>query len=455
MTAEQAAHWLAQARWRAGPGVDRERLGALLAAAQAALARAPAPRKAGRRKALFALALAGDAPDHLLKVERHASRSLARRLGRGAALSELARARACAARGVPTPLPLAAGTVRRHGLVEATLLLLPIVPGAVDGTQLWDGGRLPRARRRALARALGTLVRTLHDAGVDQDDLAPNNFLWREDREPRLLVIDFERVRVGRALPAARRALVLARLDRHLAGASASDRMRVLRAYGGDERRSWWRAVAAAHGTLARRDHAHLLRTGTRASRRFALVAAPGVTGWCRRGAPLAEALAALADGGRDTERIRLVALGPLARRARARAWAAALVLAQRGAAPPPVALLRRDDGACFLAAEREPGARALAEVEPVQARAALVGLLDRLLAFGFEPAALAPRAIEIVPAPAGGSRARLLDPRGLRPGRARPDGVAVRAWADRLVAEAKAASGSAGERGTPRAGAG
>ncbi|HEY8493728.1 MAG TPA: hypothetical protein VIN04_07520, partial [Myxococcota bacterium] len=225
----------------------------------------------------------------------------------------------------------------------------------------------------------------------------------------------------------------------HLAGASACDRMRVLRAYGGDARRLWWRAVAEAHGALARRDHAHLLRTGTRASRRFAPVAAPGVTGWCRRGAPLDEALAALADGAREAERVWLVALGPLARRARARAWAAALVLAQRGAAPPPIALLRRDDGACFLAAEREPGARPLAEIAPAHARAALVGLLDRLLAFGFEPAALAPQAVVIVPTPAGGRRAQLLDPRGLRPGRARPDGLAVRAWAARLVAETKA----------------
>src|SRR5690606_14066804 len=150
------------------------------------LAAAPAPRKAGRRKALVALALAGPAPDHLLKVVRHRERSLARRLGAGDAALELARAAACAARGIPTPLPIAAGAVRRRGLLEATLLLVPIVPGAVDGARLWDGGRLPRARRRAAAAALGALARALHDAGVDQDDLAPNNFLWRDEPAPQL-----------------------------------------------------------------------------------------------------------------------------------------------------------------------------------------------------------------------------------------------------------------------------
>lgn len=434
MSADLVAGWLGRARWRAAPGVEPAQLEARLAAVRVALAARPAPIRAGRRKTMYALALAGGAPDHLLKVESCAGRPLGRRLGRGAAALELARAAACAARGIATPLPLAAGSVRRRGVLEATLLLVPIVPGAADLAGLWGGGRAPRARRRAAASALGTFVRALHDAGVDQDDLAPNNFLWRDEPEPRVLAIDFERVRIVRRLADARRARSLARLDRHLAGASASDRLRFARAYGCDDGRAWWRAVAAAHGPLARRDFAHLLRTGTRASRRFAPVAAPGVGGWTRRAGPLDEALAApdTPDGMRP--RLWLTTLGMLDPRACARTWAAALVLAQRGAMPPPIALLVRADG-CFLVAEREAGARTLASVAPHEARAPLIGLLDRLLAFGFEPDALARGSLLLAPRPGGGMRAELLDPRGLRPGRVSSPPGGARGWAARVIA--------------------
>lgn len=429
MTSGDLARWLEDARWRPGPGVSRARLRERVAALRTALAAAPLARKAGRRKALFALALDGPVPDHLLKVERYAGASLPRRLGRGGAAQELARAAASAARGVPTPLPLAAGAVRRGGRLEATFLLVPLVADAVDLARAWEGGRAPRRLRRAVAGALGAAIRVLHDAGIDQDDLAPNNFLWREGPEPRVLVIDFERVRVGRRVAPARRALALARLDRHLAGASASDRMRLLRGYAGGHARAWWRAVAAAHARLAARDFAHLLRTGTRASRRFAPVASPGFRGWARREGPLPAALAALDTPGAATG-LWITALGAPAEPERV--WAAALVLAQRAAAPPPVALLCRG-GACFLVAERVSGARPFAGA-PSEG-AALAGLLSRLLAFGFEPSALACDALVLAPGPAGGLYAQLLDPRGLRPGQVRRAGPDARAWAARLLA--------------------
>lgn len=441
MTARELARWLQDARWRPGPGVSRARLCERVAALREALARAPAARKTGRRKALFELALDGSAPDHLLKVERYAGVSLPRRLGRGSAAQELARAAASAARGVPTPLPLAAGAVRRAGLLEATLLLLPLVPGAVDLARAWDGGRAPRGLRRAVAAPLGAAIRVLHDAGIDQDDLAPNNFLWREGPEPRVLAIDFERVRVGRRVAPERRALALARLDRHLASASASERMRLLRAYAGDHARAWWHAVAAAQARLAAHDFAHLLRTGTRASRRFAPVASARWRGWARREGPLAAALAALDTSG-AAPGLWITALGPSAEPERA--WAAALVLAQRAAAPPPVALLCRDDE-CFLVAERASGARPLTGAP--SERAALAGLLSRLLAFGFEPSALACDALVLAPGPAGGLRAQLLDPRGLRPGRPSHAAPEVRAWAARLLA----GGGASGQKTLPR----
>jgi hypothetical protein len=435
LTAEEVAGWVARARWRAGPGTPAVALAALVGAAHAALASGAAPRRVGRRKALFALALDGGTPDHLLKAERHAEAPLARRLGRGEAAHQLARAAAAAARGVPTPLPRGAGTVRRRGLLEASLLLVPLVPGADDLSGLWDGGGAPPTLRRALAAELGTLVRRMHDAGVDQEDLAPNNFLWRPGGAPPLLAIDFERVRLRRRVAVARRALALARLDRHLAGASASDRLRFLRAYAGADARSWWRAVAIAHGPLAARDLAHLRRTGTRASRRFRPVACEGWSGWARRAVRLEPVLAALACPAAAHPALWITSLGALDARARAEAWAGALVLAQRRVAPPPIALLCRGD-ACQLVAERVPGALRLAEAAPATARAALPGLLSRLRAFGFAPERLEPAMLALSPRPGGGWRAELLDPRGLRAGwsSAAPD--AVRAWAQRLAAE-------------------
>lgn len=434
MSPSEVARWLARARWRAGPGVAPALLAARVAAARDALGAGAAPIRAGRRKTLFALALAGPAPDHLLKAERHDTVSIGRRLGRGEAAAQLARAAAAAARGVATPLPLGAGTVRRGALLEASLLLVPIVPGAVDLGQLVARGEPAGARRRELAAAFGALVRTLHDAGVDQDDLAPNNFLWREAPEPRLLAIDFERARIRRRVPEARRALALARLDRHLAGAGSADRLRFLRGYAGGEAHRWWRLVATAQGPLAARDFAHLLRTGTRASRRFTPIAAAGLTGWARRAGPLGEALAAGAEPHAARERLWSTPLGVLSEGDRARAWAAALVLAQRGAAPPPVALLCRE-GDCRLVAERAPGAQPLAAAPPARARAALPGLLDRLLAFGFEPTGLAPGAVVVAPNPGGGWRAELLDPRGLRPGRGGPvPPGGARGWAARVL---------------------
>ena len=102
------------ARWWLAPGSDPDATGALLARALDALARGAAPVRRGRRKALYRLALAGPQPDHLLKVNDYAGAvSLARRLRASKARRELARAEGVARRGVPTPLPRAAGEVRR------------------------------------------------------------------------------------------------------------------------------------------------------------------------------------------------------------------------------------------------------------------------------------------------------------------------------------------------------
>ncbi len=442
MTPDEAAGWLARARWRRRGDVAPGQLETWLAAARAALVAGAEPCKRDRHKAMFELALGGGASDFLLKIDRHAHASPARRLFAAPAVASLRLAEALDARGIATPVPVAAGACRQLGFLEASLLLIPIVPDAVDLAQLWGDEVTPGRERRAATRELGALARTMHEAGVDQDDFAPNNFLWRPSTPPHMLAIDFERVRLRRSLPSSARTRQLAKLDRHAIGAHASDRLRLLRAYARDDgktARAWWHAVASEHGALARRDFRHLLRTGTRASRRFVPVSDRGWRGWARREACLTSVFEALTGAAPPDPRAR--PLGELDARGAARAWAAALTLAQRGCLAEPVALLHRD-GRAVLVSARAAGSRPLADADRTLARNALVGLLGRLLVFGFEPAALGADAIEVVPGRRGGWRALALDPRGLRAGRpAREAAVSARAWGDQLLAALESSS--------------
>jgi hypothetical protein len=434
-----AAAWLARARWRRAPGVTAQRLAGLLERAARDLAEGAAPGRTAPRKLQVSLALDGPAPDHLLKVQDYAGSSPARRARESAARAELRLALALVERGVPTPVPVAAGECRRRGLLEASLVLTPLVAGGVDLARAWDEGRAAPAARRAWARELGRLARRMHDQGVAQDDFAPNNFLWRPDEEPRLLVVDFERVHLRARIGAPARRRALAKLDRHLAGASAADRFRLLLAYAlGDraEARAWWRMVGDEHAALARDDLRHLLRVAPRDGRRFVRVDAGGWRGFARRDAPLDAVLRRVSGPARGAPGDVLVhPLGRLAPREAARAWAAAQTLAQRRVAPRALALLRRG-AQTFLAQDAGPGVRPLAAV--VQPRAIVVGLLDRLLAFGFDRERLAPGALVVVPGARGGLRALLLDPRGLDPRKALRAGRhdSARAWADRLLVE-------------------
>ncbi len=436
MTVEDVARWLAAARWRVRRDLGQSQLEGLLGAVETALAATPEPRKRERHKLIFELALAGTQPDHLLKVVQHRHASLVTRLGPAGAVTQWQRVEALRARGLETPAPVAAGVIRRCGLLDVSLLLLPIVPDAIDVAVLASDASCPSAQRRRLARELGMVARELHDAGIDQQDFAPNNFLWRPNASPHLLAIDFEHARIGRPLARRRRAWRLAKLDRHLHAASATDRLRLLVAYArGDARaaRSWWQAVASAHTRLARRDFRHLRRTGTRVSRRFVPVLQDGWRGWARRGASLEPVLSALTrTADARPPGCWVQPLGVLGARAAARTWAAALTLAQRGCLPEPLGLLHRD-GRGWLLGDQEPEWRVPADVDREAARAALVGLCGRLLGYGFDPAALPAETIRLLPGPRGGWRAVALDPRGLRPGR-RSRTISARAWTAGLL---------------------
>ncbi len=406
-------------RWWAAPGVAPGELRALAGRALDAIGgdRQASPR--GRRKRALLLPPARDSDRCLLKVTDYAALPFWRRLGPGRARHELACAARVSAAGVATPQPLAAGEQRRGLLLERCYGLARWEPDAVDLARLLAAGGVSAAERRAIAGALGAAVRALHDGGVDQDDLAPNNFLWRSTDAPRLLAVDFERARLRTRVGAAARHAALAKLDRYCANAPASLRMRVLREYCGGDRvaaRAAWRAVEAASAALFAHDVRRWTRVALRSARRFAPIPVERdgarLRGYVRRGADAEAVVAALAAA----------AARRCATPAPARAFGVLLALAQRGLAPQPdgVAL---EGGALRVVFEPPAGARPL---DAAAARSALVVAVDRLLALGTLDAPLAADAFLAASTP---DRVWLADSGRLRPGGA---------WATGRRAEAR-----------------
>jgi hypothetical protein len=422
-------------RWWAGPEIDTAQLRKLIAAADAALAAGARDQKRSRRKESFLLALEGAAPDYLLKVTHYESLKPWRRLGRSKARAELQRATALAARGIPTPIPVAAGELRRAGLLDRCYELVRWLPDATDLLRLWTEERGNAASRRAWTVELGALVRRMHDTGVDQEDLAPNNFLWRDGEAPRLMAIDFERTRLRARVASRERVFALAKLDRHFSGACGSARMRFLLAYAHgrrDEARRWWRAIKACVPQLAQRDAAHWARTGIEAGRRFdgleLDVAGVAWRGFQRCGAPV-EALRAILQTGFVETSVQAAESCCVRRieiaddRAMAIAWGIAQALYQRRLMPEPLAILRSRDAA-VLATAHSGDLVALADAPATERRAALVVAIDRLLVFGMDAARLRP---DVFRYSTRRRKALLLDPSACVPGRrSEPTGLAI-----------------------------
>jgi hypothetical protein len=428
-------------RWWPGRGADPRALEGTLGAALDALDRGAArDEKRGRRKQLYLLALGPDAgPSHLLKVNRYAGwPGLRRGLLGSKSRRELRRAEAVAGRGIRTPLPLAAGERRQGPSLSACYLLVPFVEGAED---LRRAAARP-AERRALAAPFGRFARRVHDAGVDQDDFQPNNVLRGPQGPEDLWLIDCERVRLRRGgLPVRERARLLAKLERELPAASLAERARFLRAYaGGGPRagRTLWREVEDAARRLAGHDAARLARLVARPGRRFEPFEGGGWRGVRVAGAvpglkedlegALAQAPAgprAFALGaGKGCFALDLAEAEPA--RARA-ALARALLLAHRGLAPPPAALLRREGRALLVFRGVLPvRLDALAPGRRSERLPSLLRLLERLAALG---RLAEPRADLIGVAPPDAPVAlQLLAPSLLEPGApAAPGGRAAR----------------------------
>ncbi|HME72868.1 MAG TPA: lipopolysaccharide kinase InaA family protein [Myxococcota bacterium] len=403
-------------RWRLREGLDAREVSPLLGAALEALASGAARSvKTGRRKALYLLFLRrGDAPDFLLRCNRYPWHVALRRLGRPSrSAHELEMAERLHARGLPLPLPLAAGERRRGPLLKACYLLIPVVDGAADVLHLaWEGG-LPQAARCRLATALGALSRRAHDAGFFQDDFAPNNFLVRPEAPGEPMLIDFERAHLQRHVDAEARGRMLAKLDRALPLVSKTDRLRFLLAYTGhkrEEARIWWRRLEGVTHRLLLRDLKRLGRLTTRDGPRFLRVREGPWEGWAQHEVATSVVRALVADTPeRAEEDATVVYQGVSAREARA-LWVMANLLARRALGAPALALLHRRGEARLLLE-----ATAFTPT-PEEAAAGIAHLRRRLAAWGDPPAHLAPTGVIWARDPRGRPMALLRGPRGFCP---------------------------------------
>lgn len=171
--------------------------------------------------------------------------------GDGRFAAELAAHLEASAAGVPVCEALGYVSRPAGGVFRRGWLVLRELPRSRDLLDALTGRIHPEARRILLAAA-GRSIRALHDAGFDHPDLHLRNLLLDAGGEVR--VLDLDRVRRRREMSRERRLAGLFRFDRYAAKQAAAgakvtrtDRLRVLRAYAGDDwpGRDELRALAA------------------------------------------------------------------------------------------------------------------------------------------------------------------------------------------------------------------
>lgn len=255
-------------------GEPTERLLELMAAPDAVLQGAGSVARARvGRKRFFRLEPAAGEPALYVKVFQ-VPRGLGqlRVLGRESkARRERRLAERISALGFKVAAPVAVGEERRFGLLRRSLSVIPERAGH-DLRSLLGDSALGTRERRALLEELGALARRLHQAGIDQDDFSPNNFLRLE--EGGLCLLDFERCHVG-SPPGDQAWQRLAKLHRHRLGVSRSDRLRLLGAYLGEDnsraaRRCAWTRIRRAFFEVRAHDARHAAGAALREGRRVA-----------------------------------------------------------------------------------------------------------------------------------------------------------------------------------------
>jgi len=415
-------------RWRLAPGADPVLAETLIRRAMDAVDRGEARNvKTGRRKRLYPLMLRdGDRPDHLLKIKEYQFfHGILRMVRRSSARREFDLAFALARSGFPVAPPLAVGEERRAGRLIACYLLCAILDDVVDLRRLLADPDLRPARRRALVTAFGAFSRAVHDAGLYQDDYAPNNFLVRRGDPPSFILIDFERAHLARPIRRSRRLWMLAKLDRHGLGSSASERLRFLKAYSGgspEEAKRLWLELDRMAARLAWRDFRRMKLISAAEGRRFRHVRENGCLVWATRDVAIPWDLLQTQEGGPPGPRLRVAGerwildYGPLSEFAARRVWALSNTLWTWGALVPRPIFLARRPGTVLLGLVREPSARMLPGVaDPDAAVNALIILLDELGSVGEIDPALRPDDIAVVPSAGGTLRALLLAPHRFR----------------------------------------
>jgi hypothetical protein len=237
--------------------------------------------------------------------------------------SKARRERAIAVRlgalGFELAAPIAVGERRRLGVLDRSYSVIREI-AARDLVRLLREDSLGGAERRALLERFGVLARQLHEAGVDQDDFAPNNFLARPDGS--FVLIDFERCHVRRGPLGDARWTQLAKLHRRDLGVSHSDRLRFLRAYLGEpggraERRAAWQRIWPEFRRIRRHDARHAEASAFSEGRNLVRVG----EAWVMRARAAAKTIALELDSetarlcwlrAQQLERLRLPALRPV-----------------------------------------------------------------------------------------------------------------------------------------------
>lgn len=379
--------------WWLGAHADADTVQPLLRRALDSIASGETPNiKVGRRKELYKLKFSNsDAPDYLLKVNRYPSQPrILRRRRISKARHEMLVAEQLTQRGLATPLPLAAGDQYEGRRLVACFLLVPILDDVVDLLRLWLHGALTMVEKHALARELGLYVRHMHDAGLFQDDFAPNNFLVRRGDPMELFAIDFERAVVRGDISDRARRWMIAKLERGMARTSTADRMRFLRHYASGDRdktRYWWHMASVMAPRLARRDFRRMRASTRRDGGRFRTVASSRCTGYARVDVTDITLERALLDGNvghtYSTDGVWIIPLVQASSRHLSRTWGAANALALRGLCPSPLAAVRCDSQALLLL-QRNSNSSLLADAQPDDAtELALRAFFARLFGYG------------------------------------------------------------------------
>ncbi len=345
------------AHWRTRDGVSPAAVRRLIHAASERLEAGARNIKFSRHKSVYFLDLEGKSrPSHLLKTfDYEGVDKLARRFRGCKAYRELQISRELELRGIRAPEALAAGEFRGGGLVTHCWLLVTFMEGARDLSRLTED-ELRAAPH--LAQDLGHFCRDLHDAGLIQEDLAPNNILL--DASGKLWITDFERARLCDQVSDAERWRELARFERYMSSARMTDRVHFLRAYSRGEvleARRHWAGVARAVRQLAREDVRRTQRAATRDGRRFRRVRWNAWRGHLAHDLEV-ENFAGLLGSDESASSPQLSATDsfwrvhypkPWSKRAR-RYFANAVLLARRRLAPEPAALwVQADSAELFL----------------------------------------------------------------------------------------------------------